>query len=85
MLWSWLLGITSPTSRDGVSEASFEPGVDAWICAGASVSKAGGMVMKRQQPVARMGKVEGKQEGILALCVDEEMRCDNDNAKAKKL
>lgn len=48
--------MTSPISRDCVSEASFEPVVDPWICAGANLSNAGGMVMKGQQPVARRGK-----------------------------
>lgn len=50
---SWVLGMTSLFSRDCVNKASFEPGVDPWICAGANFPKAGRMVMKIQQPGAK--------------------------------
>lgn len=58
--------MASPVSRDCVNEASFEPDVDPWICAGANLPTAGGMVMKGRQPWARKG---GKQVDLLMVCI----------------
>ena len=54
--------MTSRTSRACVNEASFEPGVDPWICAGATLSKVGESVMKMGWPGAGRGQADGNSE-----------------------
>lgn len=55
--------MTSPIFRDCVKEASFEPGVGPWICAGADFPKVNGMVMKGDD----LERKEDKQIDVLVV------------------